>query len=150
VDVLLSCALGFVFVIYGARAFWPGADDPEWERRWTGLDELDRTWLAAASRSTANRATLERRGELDLAKGFGRREARRRAYITLAIMPLFIVGAILVLGGLVGDRWAPLAFATFSFAQGLLAYVRDREIRERYREIQARYLAKPGAPAAPA
>jgi hypothetical protein len=148
VEVFLLCALGFVFVFYAGAALWKGADDRGWELRWAGLDDLDRAWLAAASRSSANRATLEERGELDLSKGFGRREARRRAYIVMAILPPFIIAAVLMLTGPLSDRFAPLVFGTFALLQSLVAYFRERQIKDRYRETQSRYLAAPDADSA--
>jgi Flp pilus assembly protein TadB len=148
VEFFLLGALGFVIVIYAVFALWKGADDRDWELRWASLDDLDRAWLAAASRSSANRATLEARGELDLAKGFGRREARRRAYILMATLAPFIVVAVLMLTGPLSDRFAPLVLGSFALLQSLVTYFRDRRIKDRYRETQNRYLAAPDADAA--
>ena len=144
-DIFLLVVLGFVFVIYAVLALWQGADDRDWELRWASLDGLDRAWLAAAGRSSANRASLEERGELGLAKGFGRREARRRAYIAMAILPPFIIIAVLMVAGPLSDRFAGLAFGAFALIQSLVAYFRDRQIKDRYREAQDRYLAAPDA-----
>jgi hypothetical protein len=148
VDIVVLGASGLVFVIYAVFALWKGADDRDWELRWESLDDLDRAWLAAASRSSANRATLEERGELELSKGFGRREARRRAYILLAILSPFIVVAVLMLTGPLSDRFGPLVLGTFALVQSLVAYFRDRQIKDRYREAQNKYLAAPDADAA--
>jgi hypothetical protein len=148
VEIFLLGALGFAFVVHAVFALWPGADDRDWELRWANLDDLDRAWLAAASRSSANRATLEEREELDLAKGFGRREARRRAYIVMAILPPFIVVAVLMLTGPLSDRFAPLVLGSFALLQSLVTYFRDRQIKDRYRDAQNRYLAAPDADAA--
>lgn len=142
VKIFLLCGLGVAVGVYGLYAFWRGADDREWELRWADLDDLDRAWLAAASRSSANRATLEERGELELAKGFGRRELRHRARIVLAFTPLLAGAAVLVITGAVGDRWAPLAWWVFVFIPGAVFYGRDRQIKSRYRETQDRYLVQ--------
>jgi hypothetical protein len=147
VEIFLLGAFGLVLVIYGVFALWKGADDRDWEMRWASLDDLDRAWLAAASRSSAHRAALEERGELELAKGFGRREARRRAYIAMAMLPPFIVVVVLMLTGPLSDRFAGLVFGTFALLQSLIPFFRDRQIKDRYREAQDRYLAAPDADA---
>ena len=155
VEIFILCVLGAAFLVYGAFAFWRGADDRAWELRWASLDPLDRAWIAAASRSSASRPTLEERGEYELAKGFGRREMRRRAYILLAMVPPFLILTILMLTGLVSDRFAPVVFGSFALLQALVGFFRDRRIKNRYRETQDRYLVAhpaepaPGAPARP-
>jgi hypothetical protein len=149
VDLFLVCGLAFILVTFSVMAFWRGADDREWEASWAALDDLDRAWLAAASRSSANRATLVERGELDLAKGFGRREMRSRANIALAILPLYAVAAILILTGLLSDRFADTVLITYLFVPNLVTYLRDRKIKSRYRETQDSYLAAHSAEPAP-
>lgn len=149
VEIYAVSLLGLVLVVNLVYAFWKGSDERDWEARWASLDDLDRAWLAAASRASANRAALEERGELDLAKGFGRREARRRAYIALAILPPFIIVAVLILIGLVSDRDAYLLFGPFALLQSIVVYRRDRQIKNRYRETRDRYLAARGPESEP-
>jgi hypothetical protein len=146
VELFLICGFIFVAAWNGVLAFWQGTDDSEWKARWDQLDDLDRAWLAAASRSRANRAALMERGELDLAKGFGRREARHRAKISLMMLPLFGIGAALILSGLLSDRFATAIFVSFVFLQSIVASLRDRKIKVTYRKVQDEYLAIAAAP----
>jgi hypothetical protein len=121
--VVIFLIYGFAFAIAwnGVLAVWRGADDSNWKVRWERLDDLDQAWLAAASRSRSNRDTLEERGELDLAMGLGRREARQRARIALATLPPFLVGAALLATGPLGDSLALPVFLSFTFLQSLVA-----------------------------
>ncbi|HEY2478806.1 MAG TPA: hypothetical protein VGI17_08735 [Solirubrobacterales bacterium] len=146
--VVPICLLALLLLVNAIWAFWRGADDQKWETRWEGLDDLDRAWLAAASRSSANRDTLVERGEFELAKGFGRREQRRRAYIMLAMLPLLLVPAVLILTGLVSDSLATAFLWSFLFLQNIVATLRSRKIKNRYQEVRDRYLAAPNPEAA--
>ena len=150
VEIYVLCLLVLVLLVYAVFAVWRGPDDHAWEVRWAGLDDLDRTWIAAASRSRDSRGALEERGELGLAQGFSRREARQRAYILLAtLLPLLIV-AILMVTGLISDRFAPLLIGSFALLQSLIALYRERRIKNRYRETQDSYLGSTGTDPAPA
>lgn len=142
-DIYILCVLVLAWIVYAVFIVWKGADDRDWEAHWAALDELDRAWIAAASRSRASRAALSERGELALAKGFSRRETRWRASVLLATLAPFVAIAILILTGVIGDHFAPLLLGTFALLQSLIALYRDRQIKSRYRETQARYLAAP-------
>jgi hypothetical protein len=145
VAITIACATAFALLANALWAFWPGADDRAWEEAWSALDDLDRAWLGAASRSSVNRATLEERGELDLAKGFGRRVARRRGRIAMVLLLPLIGIAVLIATGLMGASVAFIFLSTPSFVLGIFGIRRDRQIKARYREVQANYLATGGA-----
>lgn len=139
VEIFVLFLLVLVLVVYAVYALRRGADGHDWELRWASLDELDRAWIAAASRSRASRVTLEERGESGLAKGFSRREARRRAYILLATVLPFLAVAILIVTGVIDDRFAPLVLGSFALLQSLISLFREQRIKNRYRETQDRY-----------
>jgi hypothetical protein len=110
------------------------------------LDDLDRAWIATASISTSSetRATLEARGETELAAGFRRRERRRRAYLELAVLPPFLAAGALVVSGLIPGSTGTLVFATFSLLAWVPDFLRGRQIKARYRELHAAHLAAGG------
>jgi Flp pilus assembly protein TadB len=150
VDLFLVVALALALLTNLVQAFWTGSDDPSWELRYRSLDDLDQAWIAAASRTSTSRSALEERGELELAKGFRRREVRRWARVGLWAAPVFVTATVLFVTGLI-----PLAiFSTVLGAYGIVAGVLDlrrgRQIKARYREIQDRYLAIAGAEPTPA
>ena len=145
VDVFLIVALALALLTNVVQAFWKGADDSSWELRYRSLDGLDQAWIAAASRTSTSRPALEERGEVELARGFRRREVRRRARIGLWAAPLFVSVTVLYVAGLV-----PLVvFSTVAGAYGIIAGFLDlrrgRQIKARYREIQDRHLAIAGS-----
>jgi hypothetical protein len=141
VTVFLIVALALALVTNLVQAFWRGPDDSSWELRYGSLDDLDRAWIAAASRTSTSRPALEERGEVELAKGFRRREVRRRAGIGLWAAPLFVAATVLYVAGLVPLVVFSTVLGGYGIVAGLLDLRRGRQIKARYREIQDRHLA---------
>jgi hypothetical protein len=82
-------------------SFRRGPDDAIWERRWWELDPTDRERIADASHSNSRLAELADAKETQLAKGYRRRLNRRGAYRGLAVFPMFVILAALMLGGVI-------------------------------------------------
>jgi hypothetical protein len=143
VDFVLLAIVVATFLGEIRAGFSSGADDPNWELRWRGLDELDRAWIAKAamSDSIGTRAALEDRGETELADGFRRREHRRRAYVGLAVLPILIAIAALAVSGLLPHADSSLVFLVFALFPMLTGAIRDRQIKHAYRKAQAGYSA---------
>src|ERR1700760_2080980 len=139
VDVILIVALAFALLTNLVQAFWRGPDDSSWELRYRSLDALDQAWIAAASRTSTSRPGLEERGEVELAKGFRRREVRRRARIGLWAAPLFVTVTVLYVAGLVPLVVFSTVLGGYGIVAGLLDLRRGRQIKARYRETQDRY-----------
>lgn len=150
VDLALLGVLVFAFVMQIFAAFGRGADEANWELRYRGLDDLDQAWIAAASRTSTARPALEERGELVLAKGFSRRERRRRAYVEVAALPIFIAVGVFALAGILPSSLLGLAFIGDFAVRGGVELWRNRQIKTRYRQVQDRYLAITGTQATPA
>jgi hypothetical protein len=149
VNFALLAMFVYMFGTQLAVAFGRGSDDANWEFRFRGLDDLDQAWIAATSRTSTSRPELEERGELELAKGFGRRERRYRARIEVLALPILIgIGALAVFGALpFGLGLAMLADLTL---RGAIDLWRNRQIKTKYREVQARHLAVTGIAPTPA
>lgn len=150
VDAFLIIALALALLTNLLQAFWRGSDDSSWELRYRSLDDLDRAWIAAASRTSSSRPALQERGELDLAKGFGRRERRRRAYVEVATLPIFIAVGIFAVAGILPSSLLGIALLGDFGVRGAVEFWRDRQIKTRYREIQDVYLAMAGTQQTPA
>jgi Flp pilus assembly protein TadB len=150
VDLFLVVALALAFLTNLVQAFWRGSDDSSWELRYRSLDDLDQAWIAAASRTSTSRPALEERGEVQLAKGFRRREVRRRARVGLWAAPLFVAATVLFVSGLVPLAIFSTVLGAYGIVAGLLDLRRGRQIKARYREIQGRYLAMAGTEPTPA
>jgi hypothetical protein len=145
VTVFLIVALAFALLTNLVQAFWRGSDDSSWELRYQSLDDLDQAWIAAASRTSTSRPALEERGEVELAKGFRRREVRRRARVGLRAAPLFVAVTVLYVAGLVPLAVFSTVLGGYGIVAGLLVLRRGRQINASYRELQDRYLAIAGA-----
>jgi hypothetical protein len=150
VNLFLVVALALALLTNLVQAFWRGSDDSNWELRYRGLDDLDQAWIAAASRTGTSRPALEERGEVELAKGFRRREVRRRARVGLWAAPLFVAATVLFVTGLVPLAVFSTVLGTYGIVAGLLELRRGRQVKARYREIQVRYLAMAGSEPTPA
>ena len=105
---------------------------------WRGLDELDQAWIAAAGSTKDSRAKLAERGELELHKGYLRRQRRRDSYFVLAIMPLLIGLMVLILAGALPDSYLSLPLFLIGLTPGLVLRVRDHRAKTRYRSAQER------------
>jgi Flp pilus assembly protein TadB len=150
VDVFLIIALALALLTNLVQAFWGGSDDSSWELRYRSLDDLDQAWIAAASRTSTARPALEERDEVELAKGFRRREVRRRARAGLWAAPLLIAVTVLYLTGLVPLAVFSAVLGAYGIVAGLLDLRRGRQIKARYREVQDRCMAMTGARPTPA
>jgi hypothetical protein len=132
-----SLAIFVITFLFSLRlAFWPGADDFSWEMDWRGLDKLDQAWIAAAVYTKGVTSKLEERGEMDLFKGYNRRERRRHAYVELAILPVLIGLTILVPTGVLPHAalgWPLVAYGIF---EGGAHYVREYRAKSAYRAAQ--------------
>jgi hypothetical protein len=147
VDYVLLGVLVFAFLTQAYLAVRKGADDASWEMRFRSLDDLDRAWIAAASRTSTTRPALKERGDVDLAEGFGRRERRRLAYVELATLPIFIALAFLIVAGALPS--ALLLTGEFAVG-GSLEFFRGSQIKTRYREAQDGHLATAAVQPTPA
>ncbi len=131
VDIFLICVTILSSVAALQVAFWGGADNPTWELRWRGLDPGNRDWLAAMTTSRTWMATLTDPDEIELAKGFGRRERRRHSYFDLVAVALLIVGVALTLAGLLPLSACTLGLACYVVIRGAVEAWRNRQIRSR-------------------
>lgn len=130
-------------------AFWRSAPDPSWETRWKALDPAESTWLAEMSRSRAWLATLTDPEEIELARGFYRRERRHRVYLDLTALPFIAAAGALVLTGALPLEVLGVVGGGFICIRGVVLYLRERRIKKSYQEAKADYLAVT-APAATA
>jgi hypothetical protein len=109
-----------VTVLAAVGAVWtalrPGDDDPNWELRWRALDPGYRNWLAAMATEPSWMKTLSDPEEIQLAKGFARRERRQLAYYGLALWVLIAIAVALTVAGL-------LSFSDVGIAVGLVAAI---------------------------
>jgi hypothetical protein len=133
VGILLICVTALVSIAALKTALWRGSDDPNWELRWRSLDPGYRDWLAAMTTSRAWLATLTDPEEIELAKGFSRRERRRRAYADLAVTALLIVAVALALAGVLPFSTWGLILGCYTLLLAGGAHLRDRQIRRKVR-----------------
>ena len=96
VDYVFGGMVVFLYAQVLVSSFRRGPDDASWERHWWELDPAERERIADASHSNSR---LENPEEAQLAKGFRRRLSRRGAYRGLAVFPIFVILAALMLGG---------------------------------------------------
>jgi hypothetical protein len=150
VDYVLLGVLVFAFLSQAYLAVRKVADDGSWEMRFRSLDDLDRAWIAAASRTSTTRPALKERGEVDLAEGFGRRERRRLAYVELATLPIFIPLAFLIVAGALPSGMLALLLTGEFAVRGSLEFFRGSQIKTRYREAQDGHLATAAVQPTPA
>jgi hypothetical protein len=117
VDILL---IG-VTVLIAASGAWtvlrPGDDDPNWELRWQGLDPGYRDWLAAMTTDPRWMGTLTDPEEVQLAKGFARRERRRLGRYDLVALVIAVLAVALAMAGVLG-------LGAVGIGLGLLASIR--------------------------
>ena len=126
VDIFLAAILiGAVVIMLRLEA-----EDPTWEERWDDLSAADRARIAAAARSGALLADPE---EIDLAAGYARRYRGRNSRDRLGFVPI-LLGAGLIIAGLVADNAIPVAFGVFFGVGGLWGFSHslqlDRDLRE--------------------
>jgi hypothetical protein len=135
VDVL-SAILIFIFLAAAFDGgFRRGADGPLWEARWLGLDAPTRARIVTAVYSRDAMAALSDPEEIELVKGYRRRQRRRRAYVDLAASPFLVVGAALALNGLLRGSLVVLILTIYTFVVGAWAYLRDRQMNGRPRAV---------------
>jgi hypothetical protein len=101
VDIFLIGVTVLAAVLAVSVALRPGDDDPNWELRWRSLDPGYRNWLAAMTTDPRWMKTLSDPEEVELAKGFARRERRHLAFYELAATALAALTVALALAGLV-------------------------------------------------
>lgn len=128
-------------VVDFADAFWRSAPDPTWETRRRSLDPSESAWLAYMAISRQWIATLTDPEEIALAQGFRRHERRFIVYADLAVLPVVIATAILMLGGLVSIGIVGLVAFIFTTVRNLVVYLRARRIKQAYTEEKATYQA---------
>jgi len=133
VEVLLICVTVLASVAALRTALWRGADNPTWELRWRALDPGYRDWLAAMTTSPAWLKTLTDPEEIELAKGFGRRERRRRAYFDLAVTALLIVSVAFALAGLLPSSTWGLILGCYTLLLTAGSHIRDQRIKRKVR-----------------
>jgi hypothetical protein len=150
VDYVLLGVLVFAFLTQAYLAARKGVDDADWEMRYRALDQLDQAWIAAASRTSTAQTAIEERGDVELAKGFRRRERRRLAYVELATLPIFIALAFLVVAGALPSSMLALVLTGEFAVRGGLEFLRGRQIKAQYRQVQDSHLATAGVPPTPA
>lgn len=132
-DVFLICATVLTGILAVSAVLRPGVDDPNGELRWGGLDPGYRNWLAAMTTDHRWMKTLTDPEEVELARGFARRERRRLGYYDVAAL---VVAALTVALTLVGI----LHLSDAGIGLGLLAMIRwaveawsRRQIRSKVR-----------------
>jgi hypothetical protein len=132
-DIVLISVTVFVGVISATTILRPGADDPNWELRWRSLDPGYRDWLAAMTTDPRWMKTLTDPEEVELAKGFARRERRRLAYFDLAAGVLVALVVALTLAGLVRLSATGFALGLFALVRWGAESWRQRQIRQKVR-----------------
>lgn len=143
VDILLICATVIASAAALRTALWPGTDDPNWELRWRGLGPDHQDWLAAMTTSRAWLATLTDPEEIELAKGFSRRELRRRAYVDLVVTAFLVVAVALALAGV-------LPFSTWGLILGCYTLILAAGTRLRDWQIKGKVQVEQPARRSPA
>jgi hypothetical protein len=136
VDYYFLVLFSLFFLIAFRGAFGRGADGPSWETNWRGLDHVDRVWIAAATHTKGSRTKLEEQGEVDLAKGYSRRQRRRDSYFVLAIMPPLIGLTVLILTGVLSDSALSWPLVAIGVIPWLTSNLRERRAKARYRAVQ--------------
>jgi hypothetical protein len=127
VDILMTTITALGLLLVARNAFWSGPDSRTWEERWHRLGPADRTRIATATRPRGSAIKLSEVEEVDLAKGFRRREARRCAYIELpALILLTTVGALWI-----ADLLSSSEFY-WTFWPLVIAYLVWQRLRERH------------------
>lgn len=110
-------------------------DDPTWEERWRALPPADRARISRAARSGTLLASEE---EVELAAGFARRDRRRRTPYTLRLLVSILIGAILIVGGILADSVALIAFGALCLLGGLWSIGNAYRVSRAERETIAR------------
>jgi hypothetical protein len=110
------------------------SEDPTWEARWHELSAADRARIAAAARSGALLADPE---EIDLAAGYARRYRGRYARERLGFVPI-VVGAGLIIAGLVADNALPIVLGVFFGGGGLWGLSHSLRLNRNLRETISR------------
>jgi hypothetical protein len=132
--VVFALAYVLIPILVGAidagDAYWAARRDPPWKTRWQSLDPAERSWLAVIATSRNWMATLTDPEEIRLVKGRRSREGLRRLRVDLWALPVFIVAAALVLGGLLDVQALVFVLFAFSLVRGLWTYRRERQIKD--------------------
>ena len=131
VDIFFVVATTIALLGASSEAYRRGADDPNWELRWRGLDPGYRDWLAAMTTSRTWLATLDDPDEIELAKGFARREARRRGRLDLAATALLIFAVAFVLAGLLPNSAWTLGISIYWVVRLLAEHGRYQQLKRR-------------------
>jgi hypothetical protein len=124
-------------VFIAASAVWavlrPGDDDPNWDLRWQGLDPGYRDWLAAMTTDPRWMGTLSDPEEIQLAKGFARRERRRLAPYEVALGVVAALAVALTLAGLVPMSTVGISLGLFGAIPVLITSWRTHQLRRKVR-----------------
>jgi hypothetical protein len=135
VDYVFAAMVVFLYAQEFVSAFGRGPDDLSWERRWWGLDSTRRERIADASYSNSRLAELEDPEEAQLAKGYRRRQNRRGAYRGLAVFPIFVILAALMLCGVIQAGVFGMIFAVVIYGVERPTVRRVKEARRRIRPL---------------
>jgi hypothetical protein len=136
VNYVFAALVALIYAQSLVNAFRRGPDDPSWERRWWELDSTRRERIADASYSNSRLAEIEDPEEARLAKGFRRRLNRRDAYRGLAVSPIFVMLAALMLGGVIQAGVFGMIFAVVIYGVERPTVRRVKEARRRIRPLK--------------
>jgi hypothetical protein len=131
VDVFFFVATLVGLLGASSEAYRRGPDDANWEFRWRGLDPGYRDWLAAMTTSRTWLSTLDDPEEIELAKGFARRERRRRGHFDVAALALIWFCAALVLAGVLPTSACTLGFSVYGVVRLLAEFGRNQQLKRR-------------------
>ena len=132
---LLYATLALIVLVAFVMIWRVEGDDPAWAERWRALSPAERARIARAARSGALLASQE---EIELAAGFARRDRRGRTPYTLRLMATIPVGGILIVGGILADSVALIAFGTVVLLGGLWSIRGTERLSRAERETIAR------------
>jgi len=129
--------LALLAILVGAVVFMlrDNVDDSAWEERWRGLSPEDRTRIAAAARRGALLSDPE---EIELAAAYARRRRRERAPHTLRVAIAGLLGAALLIAGLVHDSTVLLIFGAIFLLSAAISLGRESQVAHNLRETASR------------
>jgi hypothetical protein len=130
-DLLLIGVTVFIGIMSVSTALRQGADDPNWELRWRALDPSYRDWLAAMTTDPSWMSTLSDPEEVELAKGFHRRERRGLAYYDMAASVIAALVVALTLSGMTHLSVAGIALGLLAVIRFAVESWHQRQIRQK-------------------
>ena len=130
-DIFLICVTVLAAAGGASTAFRAGEDDSNWELRWRALDPSHRDWLAAMTTDYGWMRTLSDPEDVELARGFARREGRRLAHYELAAGVVVALAVALTLAGLAPFSFVALGLALVAAVRLSVEAWRRRQIRRK-------------------